>query len=252
MKKSAIIVDDHASARKALTGLLHQFCPEITVAAEAGCIQDAIPLILDLRPDILFLDIEMPGGTGFDLLRNLTSYDFTLIITTAHHKYAIEAIRFCALDYLLKPVQAAELREAMQRAESSWNNHSVQINILQEKLDNRDTQKRIILPVKDGMKVFRYTDILRMESDSNYTYVFFTNEPSILIAKSLKHFDELLSPYGFFRAHQSHLINLSYVQRYISGRGGKIEMTNGDVVELARSRKKDFFRVLGQPEPDNL
>ncbi|MCG8576679.1 MAG: response regulator transcription factor [Flavobacteriales bacterium] len=235
-----LIVDDEKGARETLSGMLRQFCPGVQIVGEAASVAEAKNLIKLYRPQLVFLDIQMPFETGFSLLNSLETKPFHVVFTTAHNNYALKAIKFSALDYILKPIDITELQNAVQKAKNSPIGDHEQIAVLQAHGSDEE-HDRIVLPYRDGFRVISCAEIVRFEGERNYSWVHFINGQKILTAKTLKEYEELLLDRHFFRAHQSHLINLKCVRGYIKGRGGQIEFVDGSVVDLARSRKQDFL-----------
>jgi two-component system LytT family response regulator len=186
----------------------------------------------------------MPGGSGFDLLRKFTNPTFQVIITTGYNKHALEAIKFSALDYLLKPISIEELKNALQRATLAPRYTLPQIKLLEEKMSLFNNDKRIAIPNKEGMLIVHYSEIIRIEADNNYSYFFFVNRDKQIVAKSLKFYENLLAEHSFFRLHQSHLINLRYVKKYLDGENSMAELADGTLVPVARSKKKQFVDLL--------
>ncbi|TGV01184.1 LytR/AlgR family response regulator transcription factor [Flavivirga rizhaonensis] len=235
----AILVDDEKGALETLSGMLSLFCKEVLILGKASSANEARDLIKEFNPDLVFLDIRMPFENGFDLLESIDSYTFHVIFTTAYNNYALKAIKFSALDYLLKPINVEELQRAVSKISKIAVNKE-QYNVFKaHQLDHEHEQ--ILLPSKNGFQVVNYHEILRFEGERNYTHVYFLNGNRLLVAKTLKEYEELLRDYGFFRVHQSNIINMKCVKGYINGRGGKIQLIDNTQVDLARSRKKEFL-----------
>ena len=236
-----LIIDDEKSSRDTLCGFVKNYCPDIQVIGESESAEQGIDQIKKLQPDLIFLDIELPLGSGFDLLEACKHANFEVIFTTAHDKYALQAIKVCALDYLLKPISATDLINAV--AKISERSHSgssqPQIGAFVENISNLNKQlSNIVLPTLDGFIVVKISDIIRCEADKNYTFFIFTNNEKVLVSKTLKEFDELLHDMDFIRVHQSHLINASHVQRYINGSGGYVKMSDDSIIEVSRRKKE--------------
>ncbi len=239
----AVIIDDESKARNALKNLIAKHCSNIVVIAEADCVKAGIETIKANYPDIVFLDVQMPDGTGFDLLEQLGDVDFKVIFASAYDKFAIQAFRFSAIDYLLKPVEPDMLIEACSKL--TGDNRITEINKkLEVLLNNRNSFEKIALPTLDGINFVNIKEIIRCESDNNYTNIFLTGGRKFIVSKTLKEFDEMLSPFNFFRIHKSHLINLNYLQKYNKGEGGYVIMEDGSELEVSRRRKDDFIRAL--------
>jgi two-component system LytT family response regulator len=239
----AVIIDDESKARNALKNLIEKHCSNIAVIAEADCVKAGVDIIKEYEPDIAFLDVQMPDGTGFDLLEQIGDIDFKIIFASAYDKFAIQAFRFSAIDYLLKPVEPEMLIEACSRltGDSKISEINKKLEVL---LNNRNSFEKIALPTLDGINFVKIKDIIRCESDNNYTNIFLNDGKKYIVSKTLKEFDEMLTPFNFFRIHKSHLINLNYLQRYNKGEGGYVIMEDGSELEVSRRRKEDFIRAL--------
>lgn len=242
----AILVDDELNSLQNLRHKLENYCPQVTVLAAIEKPEEAIPLITDLNPDLLFLDIKMPKMSGFRMLEELGSYEAEIIFTTAHHQFAIEAIRISAFDYLLKPLSIKDLQNAVNRlVPENPKQTQERLNVLRQSMSDRGTKEsKIAIPTNTGLEFFVIKDILRIESNMNYSRIYLRNGQNILVTRLLKDFEEILQPRGFFRVHKSHLINLDYIRKYIRGDGGQIVMENGDIVDLARRKKEEFLALL--------
>lgn len=214
---TAVIVDDEALARDAIMNMLKLFCPNVHVIGQAHDLESGVKAINEFKPDVVFLDIQMPNGSGFDLLKHFPSINFKFIFITAHQEYAIKAFKFSALDYILKPVDPSDLVNAVEKLEETIEeeetNKKFQTFIENIQWHEKDPQK-IILKTLDSVVVAEINSIIRCESQNNYTMFYFSNRPKLLVSRTLKEFDDMLSSSGFFRAHQSHLVNLNYVKKY--------------------------------------
>ncbi len=247
----AIIVDDEQHCIDALQTMLQKKCPEVSVLAGVNSVQDAKQIIDDLRPDLVFLDVEMPHQNGFELLKLYDKVHFDVIFTTAYEQYALKAIKFNALDYLLKPFSVQELQEALRKFhERRLNKQDSSTAPLEVFLQNmktlQQTNKKIALPTINGLVFMPVQNIVRCESTGNYTKIFFTDKKQLLVSKPLKEFEELLTDVDFFRVHNSHLINLQQMESYIQGEGGFALMSDGTQVEVSRRRKADFLKKAMQ------
>lgn len=240
----AVIIDDEEHAREDLLYMLKKHCPGITVSGQANNINTGAEIIKSLKPEVIFLDIQMPMGSGFDLLTKFPEMPFEVIFVTAYDEYAIKALRFSALDYLLKPVRPEELKEAISRLEFKKSNSKARTNFLAEHTGKKKEFNEIVLPGKHGLEIIMINDIIRCEASSNYTSFILKNDKKILVAKTLKEFDELLSPHNFMRIHKSHLINMKYVKAYSKNKGGVVTMSDGSEIELARRKKEIFLERL--------
>jgi two-component system, LytTR family, response regulator len=248
-KLRVIIVEDESRGRNALKALLAQI-KTIELIGEASNVDEAISLIKKTPPDLVLLDIEMPFKNGFDLLAELPERTFDVIFTTAYDSYAIKAIKFSAIDYLLKPIDSDELiyaiNKTIEKRQKSEHQPQLQINNLLENLKSINKQNyKLSLPTFEGAFFIPIEEIIRCESDANYTRFHLRNEEkSILVSKTLKEYDELLIDYGFCRVHHSHLINLKYIKKYIKGEGGVVVMVDGTEVEISRRKKEIFQKSL--------
>ncbi len=242
----AILIDDELSSLQNLEQKITEFCPDIKILALAERPEEAIQLIRQHRPDVIFLDIEMPRMNGFRMLNELGEYNFEIIFTTAYNHYAVDAIRLSAFDYLTKPVSIRELQDAVARLARSLNVQTQEkLDILKQSLGGPASQdNKIAVPTSEGLEFIHIRDIIRLESSSNYSRIFFTKGNSILVTRQLKDFEEVLLPYRFFRVHNSHLINLNYIRKYIRGEGGRVVMENGDEVDVSRRKKDDFLKLI--------
>ncbi len=239
----AVIVDDESKARKALKNLLEKHCSNIVVLAEADCVKAGVEQIKEHQPDVVFLDVQMPDGTGFDLLEQFEEINFKIIFASAYDKFAIQAFKFSAVDYLQKPVEAEELVQACSRI--SGDGKYIEINKkLEVLLSNRSSFEKIALPTLEGIDFVKIKEIVRCESDNNYTNIYLVGGQQILVSKTLKEYDEMLSPFNFFRIHKSSLINLAFLKKYRKGDGGTVVMEDGAELEVSRRRKEDFMNAL--------
>lgn len=239
-----IIIDDELKSRKLIRNILTGYCPNVEILAQAANVKEGVAYILKFMPDAVFLDIEMPDGTGFDLLEQIGDIRFQVIFITAFDKYAIKAIKFSALDYLLKPVEPNQLIDAVNKIEKPVVNFDTLSHQISTLLKNRNGIERIALPTLDGFKFISAKDIVRCRSDNNYTNFFLNSGEKIVVTRTLKEYEEILSDLEFVRVHQSHLVNVRYIDRYIKGDGGIILMADGSEVEVSRRRKDEFLRKL--------
>jgi len=243
---TTIIVDDERHSCEALQILLKECCPEVQLEAICFSGTEALQKINTLHPQLVFLDIEMPNMNGFQLLEQLTKIDFELIFTTSYDQYAIKAIKFSALDYLLKPVDREELQKAVQKVLKKVNgNISQQLEILLQKVNQPAIPvKRIALPTMQGLELVEINSIISCSSNSNYTEFYLADKKKILVSRTLKEIDELLEGYSFMRVHNSHIVNLNAITKYIKGEGGYLIMTDSSTVDVSRSRKEILMQKL--------
>lgn len=243
---TAIIVDDEPYSCETLATLLERYCPEVKVLDICYSAASALKSINEQKPQLLFLDIEMPHMNGFELLEKLPDIDFELVFTTSYDQYAIKAFRFSALDYLLKPIDQDDLRKTVQKAVNSTSHVSPQqIKVLLEKL-NHPTQvvNKIAIPTLEGLQMILVESIINCEADRNYTIINTKNKLKIVASKTLKEVEELLEDYPFIRVHHSHIVNLNEVERYVKGEGGYLLMSNGSNIDVSRSRKEFLLKKL--------
>lgn len=240
MLLSALIVDDEKNGRENLAGLIRSHCPQIKVVAEATSVEQAISAIHEHQPQLIFLDIEMPGGNGFQLLEHFKDFPFEVIFVTAYDNYAIRAIRFSASDYILKPINLNELKAAIDKVSERIRNRSENERIRQLYLNTmHPANPKIGLPTGERVEFVEVKSIVRCQGESNYTHIYFADRKPILTAKSLIEFEELLAEYGFVRVHKTHVVNLNHVTSFTKNDGGVLYLSNGDSVAISR-RRKDF------------
>lgn len=243
----AIIIDDEKKSRDALNGLIERYCTDIFVISQADGCKDGIDKTLKYKPDLVFLDIQMTDGSGFNYLEAFNEINFEIIFTTAHDQYAITAIKYSALDYLLKPIDPEELRNALERYKKKLNKGQISSNIkvlLGNIKSSANESKKIILSTSEGIHVVSTDEIIRCESDDYYTKFFFINGSSILISKTLKQNEALLSDFNFIRPHKSHLINIKYIKSYLKNDGGYILLTDGSKIPVSRRKKESIIEIL--------
>lgn len=240
----AILVDDEENSLEALAILLQKYCPDVQVIGAAQTVEAAIELINDQQPELVFLDIALPDGQGFEVLDQVTHTEFEVIFTTAFDQYALKAFDFSALDYLLKPISAEKLQQAVERYSKIRPGVPMadRVSVLRESLDNRT--ERIILSSMDGFEVHKISDIIRCEANGSYTTFYIKGDHKVVTSKTLNNFEKLLSDLTFVRVHSKHLINLDFVKRYISGRGGYIVFEDGTQVDVSERKKKEFVRRM--------
>jgi two-component system LytT family response regulator len=242
----AIVIDDIDTIRKDNIAIIKANCPNVSIIGQADSVESGMAIIRQLAPDLVFLDVEMPDGTGFDLLQKLKPFHFKVIFITGYEDFAIRAFRFSAIDYLLKPLKAADLAEAVKKAEESLGNEvlELKLNNLFANLERPKNLQKLVLKTLDKIYSVNIQDIVNCESDKNYTTFNFINGPKLIVSTNLKEYDTMLSPYNFFRTHKSHLINMAYFDHFVKSDGGnKIVMKNKTSIPLS-VRKKDEFLIL--------
>lgn len=237
-----LITDNEPGQRAALRSLLHHFCPEITEVEEAGGVHSGLAAIRSFRPDILLLDVEMDDGSGFDLLNQVYNPDFQLIFVTAYNQYAIEAFKFSAIDYLLKPVDPEALQKSIQKAMLNIRNSNLQqqVQVLLQQLSGvQNKERKIVLKDIDNTWFIKITDVLYCEAEGTYTRFHLQNGGPILVSKNLKEYEEILEPLGFLRTHHSFLANPDKIKSFDKTHGGALVLEGGLSIPVSQ-RKKDF------------
>jgi two-component system LytT family response regulator len=239
MNLNAIIVEDEANSREILTNYLAKYCPTVTLKGEAASIEEAKKLIQKHTLDLVFLDVEMPFGTGFDLLDQLPDRTFETVFVTAYNQYAIDALNNHAAYYLMKPINIDELIKAVDYVtEIRKKEDALEDRVLTPNLNKVDG--KITLPQQDGFQILNVTDILYCKADDNYTEIYLENK-KILVSKTLKYFEEALSKFAFARIHKSYLVNVNEVVKYRKGKGGSVVVSNGKELLVSASKKKDLL-----------
>jgi two-component system LytT family response regulator len=240
MNIRSIIIDDEPNNIENLQAILHTYCTEIEVVAIANNADEGIAVIKALQPDLLFLDIQMPVKSGFDVLKALDKIDFEIIFITAYDQYGIQAIKFSALDYLLKPIDINELKlsveKARQKISAKQNNNNID-NLLKYIRSGHNDVPKIALPTLHEIMYVKVSDIVRCEASDNYTIFYLESGEKVLVCKTLKEFSELLKSYNFIRTHQSHLINLHFVKSYLKEDGGALLLTDKTKIPVSRQNR---------------
>lgn len=243
----AIIIDDEQHCINRLETLLNGHPQQVHVMGAFNTLEEGLQAVRRLKPELVFLDVELHDKTGFDLLQQLGEIDFEVIFTTAYDKYAVQAFRFSALDFLLKPLTEEDLQAALLKVQQRTLHHEKmeRMETLLHNLRNTpDTAKRICVPVVNGLVVLQVSDIIRCQSDVNYTTIFLKDNQKLIVAKTLKEFEEMLTDLNFYRVHNSHLVNLAHVKSYQKGKGGFVIMNDHSTVEVSTRRKDDFLKRL--------
>jgi len=245
----AILVDDEPKSREVLRTLLERFCPEVEIIGTAGNVDEAKALIANPAIDIVFLDVEMPGGNGFKLLDEAGQHNFEIIFVTSYGHYAIPALRYSAIDYLLKPVEIDELKSAVARVKerkAKKNNSKENYKTLTANLKLPPSLQRIAIHGVNDIRFVPVKDIVRMEGDSNYTYIITTSGEKYHTSKTLKEYEELLETHlNFCRIHKTHIINIDHISKMMKSDGGYIVMSDGSQVEVSRRKKQELIDRLG-------
>jgi two-component system, LytTR family, response regulator len=243
-----LIVDDEKKARAALRSVVQSYDPSIVVR-EAEGISTALLSIDEAKPDIILLDIQLADGTGFELLKKIHPTTAKIIFITAFEEYAVRAFRFSAVDYLMKPINPLDLKSALDRARSAVEKDMLEtrMNILLSNISQvSKDQKKIVLKTTEQIFVVSIRDIIHLESDKNYTFFYLADGKKVLVSRTLKEYDELLSEYGFIRVHQSHLVNLDYIDRFEKRDGGYVVMKDLTSVPVSTRKKEELIGLLEQ------
>ncbi|MBO9204441.1 MULTISPECIES: LytR/AlgR family response regulator transcription factor [Niastella] len=243
-----IIIDDEDNNIENLQQLLQVYCPEVRVVGTAANSDDGIALINQIQPDLVFLDIEMPGKNGFELLKSLSAYNFEIIFVTAHHQYGIQAVKFAAIDYILKPIDIEELKTAVAKAlkKRTAQQQNLQLENLIQILQQQQvkTEHRIALPTAKETRFAKTEEIIRCESSNTYTTFFLVSGEKIMVSKPIYEFEELLADYQFIRCHQSHIVNKKFIKSWVKANGGHLLLYDKTEVPVSRQKReelKDLF-----------
>jgi two-component system LytT family response regulator len=243
----SIIVEDEKHSRETLRGMLDRYCKNVSILAEAENYRGGLEAIRIHQPDVVFLDIQMPDGSGFRVLEELGEINFEIIFTTAFDQFAIKAIKYSALDYLLKPIDPDELVRAVKKVEDKLSHRQVNQNI-QVLLDNIKSKEaephKIVLSTSEKIHIIETDQIIRCESDNYYTNFFLADGKKILVSKTLKENEQLLSDHNFIRPHKSHLVNVKYIKGFLRSDGGYIELTDGSRIPVSRRKREQIIEVI--------
>jgi two-component system, LytTR family, response regulator len=246
---NAVIVEDEKKSREVLESLLKTHCPDINLLGSAESVSDGIDLIRSTKPRLVFLDIEMSDGSGFDLLEKVNTGGFEVIFTTASDAHALRAIKYSAIDYLLKPLDPDELKTAVQKIHAKQADNTNLENLkflLQNFRKPNDHYSKITLPTGNAYEIVNVKDIIRCEADGSYTSFFLESKKKLLVSASLKHYEDLLPPDDFIRVHHHHLINMNHVVRFLKADGGYAVMSDGTQIEVSRRKKEAFILRLNK------
>ncbi len=248
MKKyRAIIIDDIEQARSTLKQDLEVYAPDFEVIGEASGVVEGAKLLRHEKPDLLFLDIQMEDGSGFDLLDLLQTIDFKIIFITASDAHAIKAFRYAAIDYLLKPIDPDELVGALEKIRRSKIDEGDKYRFLSERLrEHQKPNERLALHSQDKIQIVEIASIVRCESSVNYTTFFFEDGKQIVVTRTLKEFEDLLSEQGFYRVHQSHLVNTRFISAYVKAEGGHLVMRDGTLIPVSVRKRPEVMKMLEQ------
>ncbi len=241
----SVIIDNEQSAQETLSKLLEIHCKEVRLLGTADGVKSGLELINKHQPDLVFLDIQMGPDTGFDLLQRLLKVNFAVIFTTSYDQYALKAIKFNALDYLLKPIVPEELILAVTKIKISkdYGNQNLRVANFIDHLTNNKVSK-IILPTSGGFTLIEIEEIIRCEADRNYTNIYLKNGSKILCSQTLKHFDDLLIDHNFFRSHHSHLVNTNYIVNYMRQKDSQIKLSDGTIIPISKNKRGEFLKIF--------
>ncbi|MBC7411594.1 MAG: response regulator transcription factor [Bacteroidia bacterium] len=241
---NAIIIEDEPKSADVLRKLLKISNPEIAVIAIASNVKDALKCINELQPDLVFMDIELPDGTGFDVIEKLEFKNFSLIFTTAYDSFAVRAFKYNAIDYLLKPIDVEELDAAIKKISTLSKLTTTRVDTIVEAARNNTVIKKITLPTGTAYEIIALEDIIRCEADTSYTKFFLKDGKRYIVSNSLKHYEDLLPPEKFIRIHHHHLINIDHVVRILKEDGGYAIMSDDSKIEISRRKKENLFECL--------
>ncbi|WP_372754394.1 LytR/AlgR family response regulator transcription factor [Mariniflexile sp.] len=241
----AIIIDDEQHCINAIK-LLAKSVNNLEIINAYTSVDEAVEAIEWHQPDLVFLDVQIHDKTGFDFLKMMKSITFEVIFTTAHEEFAVQAFKFSAIDYLLKPIEEEDFMLAIAKSQEKLaiKDFSKKVNTLLNNISKQDGSKKITIPTADGLEFLEVSNIIRCEADINYTTIFTTDRKKILVSKTLKSFESLLSNCNFFRIHNSHLINLDFVKKYTKGKGGYVTLSDNTVIEVSSRKKEAFLKAI--------
>jgi two-component system, LytTR family, response regulator len=244
-----VIVDDEAASQKVLSSLIEKNCPSIQIIGIANSVEEGLKTIEALKPDIVFMDVELTPGTGFDILRKITKRDFDVIFVSAHGHYAIKAFKFSAIDFLLKPIDAEDLIQAVDRIAYYRNlNQNLPLSKYDVLLDNLESAqpRKLAISTNEGIEYMQLDEVMYIKAEGSYSEIVCKDRSKRMVSKNLKDFHEKLNESGFFRAHKSYLVNMKYVKKLLRRDGGSIEMADGTIVLLARTQLEAFKTFMKQ------
>lgn len=244
-----VLIDDESNSLEMMEWLLTTYCPQVKIEAMCNSGEKGIEAINKYKPDVVFLDIEMPHMNGFDMLEQIGKLTFDVVFCTAYDQFAIKAFRYSALNYLLKPVDPDDLKETVRRIEekrSTPSREQIELLLQNVKHANKPALTRIALTTSDGMVFVSTQEIIYCEAESNYTSIVLQNGKKVVVSKVLKDIDEALSGPDFFRVHNSYLINLNHIKKFVRGGGGYVVMSNDATISISRSRRQEFMDLFSK------
>ena len=239
---SVFVVEDEARILETTLAMLAEM--EVNVLGSASDIDTAFEKITSLAPDLVLLDVEVGSQTSFQLLERIDTIDFKVIFITAHQKYAVDAFKFSAVDFLMKPLSMSALETAIRRTTHAIESQRESLSVLQHNLNHAAHQK-IILKTQDKIQIFKLDEIIHCEADLSYT-IFYTEQEQVMVSKTLGYYEDLLSNHGFIRIHKSHLVNLKHIRQIRKADGGEVELSNGSWIPIAQRKKEEFLRLFDQ------
>lgn len=245
MNLKAVIIDDEQDAREVLAQTINEFCDNVDIIGEAKGVAEGVKTLKTVTPDIVFLDIQMQDGTGFDLLDLISPFNFKVIFVTAYDKFAIKAFQYSALDYILKPLSPLNLVNAINKYKEEkavFSEFEHQIELLKSNING--IVHKIAVPTSDGVKFLKIDEIIHCKSDGCYTVFYLEGKKELTVTRTLKEYADILPEDVFYRIHKSHLINVNYIEQYVNRDGGMVVMENNNSLPIARNRKEDFLKVL--------
>lgn len=247
-KLRTLIIDDEAPIRELISGIVENYCETAEIIATADGVESGLAAIKQHKPDLVLLDVKLSDGTAFDLLQQLDEIKFAIIFITAYEKYAVNAFKFSAVDYIMKPIHIDELTVAIRKA-----SEKSEQQVLNQKLKNffdninsKPEDKKIVLKTLESIFIVKVTDIIRCEADHNYTTFYLTNGKKVLVSKTLKDYEEMLCDYFFFRTHQSHLININHIVSFEKNDGGYLKMADGSSVPVSKRKREELLELFNQ------
>jgi two-component system LytT family response regulator len=240
----SVIIDDELQSRNALRNILIDYCSDVEILGEADNAEEGIEIIQETKPELVFLDINMPDQNGFQLLESIGDIKFHVVFVTAYDQYAIKAIKFSALDYILKPIDPQQIIDSVNKLKGMQPRKIQVAERISNLLNNKEKINKIALPTISGFRFVRIKSIIRCEADNNYTIFFLEPKETIMVTHTLKYFENILKTDGFVRVHQSHLINIDYVEEYIKGDGGIVKMSDKSEVAVSRRKKEIFLNKM--------
>lgn len=247
MKKlRTLIIDDEAPIRSLITQIVSQYCEQAEIVGTADGVKSGIEAIKSLKPDLILLDVKLIDGSGFDLLDHFAEITFSVIFITAHETFALNAFKFSAVDYVMKPIHIDEITNAIQKAASLSEQHELSSRLKNffDNINNKPEDKKIVLKTLESIFIVKVSEIIRCEADHNYTTFYLVKGKKVLVSKTLKEYEEMLSEFMFFRTHQSHLININQIQSFEKNDGGFLRMSDGSAVPVSKRKREELLELF--------